>query len=188
MSDAPKNAKAPAAATSDLVLDLTLESLRDFVQEAGYRVETVKDGQTSFLRSATNGLAFDIRLGNSFAGAADRHADIALVALFAVRGTLPLELINSWNRSRRFGRLFLDQPVPDQTFLVFCQDISVAGGVTARQLRAQIEIWDGLIQQLVPWLREELGKIAPAIDTSSTEAAPAEAKTAPAKVEEVETV
>jgi hypothetical protein len=61
----------------------------------------------------------------------------------------------------------LDQPVPGQEFLVFCLDVSVAGGVTPRQLRSQIELWDGLVQQLIPWLREELSKIAPAIDTAA---------------------
>lgn len=150
-----------------LVTDLNIEALRDLVQGIGYRVETVKDGKATFLRSATNGLPFDIRPGNSFAGGAGRFADVAFVALFAVRGTLPLDLVNSWNRSRRFGRLFLDQPVPGQEFLVFCMDVSVAGGVAPRQLRNQIELWDGLVQQLIPWLREELGKITPAIDTTS---------------------
>jgi hypothetical protein len=150
-----------------LITDLDLEALREFLQNSGYRAEAIKDGNVTFLRSATNGLPFDIRPGNSFAGPQNRFADIAFVALFAVRGTLPLDLVNGWNKSRRFGRLFLDQPVPGQEFLVFCLDVSVAGGVTPRQLRSQIELWDGLVQQLIPWLREELSKIAPAIDTAA---------------------
>lgn len=153
---------------ANLMTELDMEALRDLVQSAGYRVEMLKEGQVSFLRSATNGLPFDIRPGNSFAGAGERFADIAFVALFAVRGTLPLDLVNRWNRSRRFGRLFLDQPVAGQEFLVFCMDASVAGGVAPRQLLAQIELWDSLVQQLIPWLREELSKIAPAIDTTSS--------------------
>lgn len=153
-----------------LITDLDLEALREFLQDGGYRAETVKDGNVTFLRSATNGLPFDIRPGNSFAGPKNRFADVAFVALFAVRGTLPLDLVNGWNKSRRFGRLFLDQPVPGQEFLVFCLDVSVAGGVTPRQLRSQIELWDGLVQQLIPWLREELSKVTPAIDTASAPA------------------
>lgn len=152
---------------ASLVTDMNLDTLRDLIQGAGYRVETVKDGNVTFLRSATNGLAYDIRPGNSFVGAPNRFADVAFVALFSVRGTLPLDLVNRWNRTRRFGRLFLDQPLPGQDFLVFCMDVSVAGGVSSQQLRNQIDLWDGLIQQLVPWLREELGKIAPTIDTAS---------------------
>lgn len=152
---------------ANLLTELNMEALRDLVQGAGYRVEMQNEGQMSFLRSATNGLPFDIRPGNSFAGGGERFADVAFVTLFAVRGTLPLDLVNRWNRSRRFGRLFLDTPVAGQQFLVFCMDVSVAGGVAPRQMLAQIELWDSLVQQLIPWLREELSKITPAIDTTS---------------------
>jgi hypothetical protein len=169
--------KIAGLAPADALFSLTIETLRDLLQAAGYRVETLTDGQTTFLRSATNGLPFDIRPGNSFAGAPDRFADIAFVVLFAVQGNLPLDLINNWNRARRFGRLFLDTPVPNQTFLVFCQDVSVAGGVTPVHLRGQIEIWDGLLQQFVPWLREEIAKIAPAVDGVSG-SAPVQAENA----------
>lgn len=148
-----------------VIQSLSLETLQDLMQTAGYRVETVKEGDFAFLRSATNGLAFDVRPGNSAPGASGQYADFAFVALFAVRGTLPLEVLNNWNRSRRFGRLFLDQPVADQTFLVFCMDVTVVGGTTERQVKTQIELWDGLVQQLIPWLREELSKIAPEIET-----------------------
>lgn len=154
----------------DLITTMTLESLRDFVQSVGYRVETITDGNVTFLRSATNGLAFDIRPGSALAGGANGFIDVAFVALFGVRGALPLDLVNRWNRSHRFGRLFLDAVAPGQEFLVFTVDISFAGGVTQAQLRGQVEIWDGLIQQLIPWLREEVSKIAPTVDTSSAPA------------------
>jgi hypothetical protein len=39
-------------------------------------------------------------------------------------------------------------------------DVSIAGGVGQNYLRAQIEIWDHLLQQLFAFLREELPKIA----------------------------
>jgi hypothetical protein len=146
---------------------ITLDSLRGSLQQAGYRVETVSDGNVPFLRSASSGLAFDVRLGNGYPGPAGQFADAVFVALFAVRGTFPLELLNKWNRTHRFGRLFLDKVGPDQEFLVLSFDVSVAGGVTPLHLRGQIEIWDSLVQQLIPWLREELSKIAPTIDTPS---------------------
>ena len=95
------------------------------------------------------------------------------VALFAVRGAFPLDLLNKWNRTHRFGRLFLDKAGPEQEFLVLSLDMSVAGGVSPTYLRAQVEIWDSLVQQLVPWLREELSKIttptiAPTSDATAT--------------------
>jgi hypothetical protein len=145
---------------------MTLDLLRASLQQAGYRVETVGDGNVAVLRSASNGLGFDVRPGNSLPGVSDQFVDAVFVALFAVRGTFPLDLVDKWNRTHRFGRLFLDRVGPDQEFLVLAFDVSVAGGVTALYLRGQIEIWDRLVQQLVPWLREELSKIAPTIDTA----------------------
>jgi hypothetical protein len=165
------NTRATQAAAGEtrapaLIAGMTLDSLRDLLQDAGYRVENVNEGNVRFLRSASSRFAFDIRPGNSIVGAADHFADIAFVALLAVQGTLPLDLVNRWNCTRRFGRLFLDQSIPGQDFLVLSLDVSFVGGVSQQQLRAQIEIWDSLLQQLVPWLRDELSKIAPKIDTA----------------------
>ena len=168
--DGKANGAKPAAQVSDIITTMTLDTLRDFAQTVGYRVETVSNGDVTFLRSATNGLAFDIRPGNVVAGGKGSFVDVAFVALFAVRGTLPLDLVNRWNRSHRFGRLFLETAAPEQEFLVFSLDVSFAGGVTPAQLRGQIEIWDGLVQQLIPWLREEVSKVSPSVDTSSGEA------------------
>lgn len=142
---------------SDIISKLTLESLRETFQSAGYRVEAVTDpvGNIDYLRSATSGLAFDIRPGNGFAGEEQSFADVTLVAPLQVQGELPLDVVNRWNASRRFARLQLSQP-----FLVFCLDICVAGGVTLENLRAQIEIWDRLVQELIGYLRDELSKLA----------------------------
>lgn len=169
-------AKNPVSATSaaredtDVVPGLTLDALSDHLQTCGLRVETVRDGEARFLRSATNGLAFDIRPGNVPAAASHQFVDVTFVALFAVSGTLPLDLLNRWNKSHRFGRLFLDDFVPGSPFLVFCMDVSVAGGVMSSHIHNQIVLWDGLIQQLIPWLREEVSKIAPIVDTASNTA------------------
>jgi hypothetical protein len=142
---------------SDNVAKLTLDSLREVLQLAGYRVETMTDpvANLAFLRSATNGLAFDVRPGNRIAGDEQSLVDVALVAVLQVQGELPLDVVNRWNATRRFARLQLSQP-----FLALSLDFSVAGGVTKSHLRAQIEIWDHLIQQLIIYLREELAGLA----------------------------
>jgi len=70
---------------------------------------------------------------------------------------LPLDVVNRWNASRRFARLQLSPP-----FLALSLDFSLAGGVTQTYVRAQIEIWDHLMQQLVSFLREELAILAKA--------------------------
>jgi hypothetical protein len=155
----------------DIVTSFTLDSLRESFQSAGYRIETLTDpvANVQYLRSATAGLAFDIRCGNRFAGAEESFADVTLLALLQVQGDLPLDIVNRWNATRRFARLQLSPP-----FLVFCFDICVAGGVAPNNLRAQIEIWDRLVQELIGYLRDELARLGAA------QAAPVPAAAQPA--------
>jgi len=146
---------------SDTIIDaLTLEGLREFLLQAGYRVETATDPTgAALLRSATGGLAFDVRLGNRLADTQDgvaRHADATLQVALMVQGEMPRDVVDGWNASRRFGRLRLDCGL-----LIFDMDVSVAGGVTPAHLRASIEIWDRLVQELIVHLRTELARLAP---------------------------
>jgi Putative bacterial sensory transduction regulator len=142
---------------SEIITKLTLEGLRDTFQNVGYRVETLTDpvANTTYLRSATAGLGFELRPGNRLPDEQQNFLDATLVTTLQVQGELPLDLVNRWNATRRFGRLQLSHP-----FLAFCLDISVAGGVAPNHVRAQIEIWDRLVQDLIGYLREELPKLA----------------------------
>ena len=137
------------------ITQFTLDSLRGVLQQVGYRVEEVTDpvANVPYLRSATGGLAFDIRPGNRLPD--EGFVDVAFTAVLQVQGELPLDLVNRWNATRRFARLQLSQP-----FLVFCLDVSVAGGVMPNHLRAQIEIWDRLVQELIGYLRDELRQLS----------------------------
>ncbi|HEY8066795.1 MAG TPA: YbjN domain-containing protein [Methylosinus sp.] len=140
--------------SESLVTSLTLDDLRDLLQQVGYRVETATDPVVNvvYLRSATSGLSFDIRPGNRSAGdESGRFADMAFISILQVNGELPQDLVNGWNIARRFSRLQLSGP-----FLALCMDVSVVGGVTRSHLRAQIEIWDRLAQELIVYLREGL--------------------------------
>jgi Putative bacterial sensory transduction regulator len=142
--------------TENQVNQFTLDELRTIFQNVGYRVEEVIDPVTNlpYLRSATGGLGFEIRPGNRLASDPEAFIDVVLIAILQVQGELPLEIVNRWNATRRFARLQLSQP-----FLALSLDVSVAGGVSASHLRAQIQIWDHLIQQLITYLREELQKL-----------------------------
>jgi len=167
---APLN--APAARQAD-VMSVSIDVLRVLLQEAGYRAAVITDEGVSSLRSASNGMAFDVRLGNRSFGSADQYADFVFVALFEVRGSFPLELLNKWNRLHRFGRLFLDEVGPTAKYLVLSYDVSVAGGVLQQSLWSQLAIWDRLVQQLIPWLRDELGKVASSVDSAVSQEAQA---------------
>jgi hypothetical protein len=165
-----------AEQTTDLIQTITLERLRELLQRFGYRAElvTAEAQKTTFLRSATAGMAFDIRPGNRLPGDTAAFADFSFLALFTIKGgELPWALVNNWNNQRRFGRLHIDQG-----FLMLDMDVSVTGGVRADHLSAQFAIWDQLLQGLITYLRTELPRFAanggasvPALDAT----APAEA-------------
>lgn len=162
-----------------VISSLSLDALREYIQQAGYRVEPVTDpvANLTYLRSATNGLTFDIRGGNRAGSSGDQYADFAFVAPLQVQGELPLDLVNRWNATRRFGRLQLSHP-----FLALSLDVAVVGGVSTTYVRAQLEIWDQLVQQLIAYLREELPKLASAQAAraaTSSSAAPAQDGSSP---------
>lgn len=139
---------------SELLSALTLDELRELLHQSGYRVVSATDpvADIHYLRSATSGLAFDIRTGNSSAaGTETRYVDFVFVAVLQVQGELRADIVNGWNATRRFSRLHLDG-----SFLALSMDISIAGGVSRDYLRAQIEIWDRLAQELIAYLREGL--------------------------------
>ncbi|MGO4683754.1 YbjN domain-containing protein [Hyphomicrobium sp. 2TAF46] len=152
----PGQSLVAANDVTSLLLGVTSDDVKDTLQAAGYRVEVLTADGMAVLRSATAGLPFDIRLGNQLPGPEGRHLDMTFVALFAVRGVFPEKLLNDWNRTRRFARLFLDRATPDQEFLVLGMDVGIAGGVSTQYLRAQMEIWDALVNQLIAWLRTAL--------------------------------
>lgn len=165
--------------TDTILASITLEALRDLMQASGYRVELVTDAAPglSLLRSSTAGFAFDVRPGNRLAADQNSLVDLTFGAWLNVEGELPLDLVNRWNALRRFGRL---QLVPG--LLALTMDVSLIGGVSANYLRAQVEIWDHLVQALVPYLREELqkGQQAPSasVAPAAPEQVPADAKVA----------
>ncbi len=133
--------------------------LREVLQQGGYRVELSPDGPggAPVLRSATAGMAFEVHFANPVRGDSAAFSDLTCQAVFQVQGELPLSLVNQWNAGRRFGRLHLVRDL-----LLLHMDVLAIGGVTREHLRAQMEIWDHLLQQLVAFLREELPKLAKA--------------------------
>ena len=69
-----------AEQTTDLIQTITLERLGELLQRFGYRAElvTAEAQKTTFLRSATAGMAFDIRPGNRLLGDTAAFADFSL--------------------------------------------------------------------------------------------------------------
>jgi len=146
---------------------LTLDTARDALQAAGYRVEEItgpNDGPA--LRSATGGLAFTLMLLNPLPGQPNAFADATVQTVLRVEGDLPLSLVNQWNATLRFARLHLQDGL-----LLLNRDILAFDGITPTALRTEIELWDRLVQHLVAFLREELPKLTQAQTDAHTKAA-----------------
>lgn len=132
---------------------LTPDFVRTLLQEAGYRVESLAKDGTPGLHSSTAGVAFDIRFANP-ATEPGAFGDMIFQAAFRIEGDLPLSLVNRWNKGRRFARLYSVEKL-----LLLDMDVLALGGVTRDHLRAAVEIWDHLQQQLVAYLRDELPRL-----------------------------
>jgi hypothetical protein len=133
---------------------VTPENLRDLLQAMGYPVDLAKgQGDMPILRSATSGLAFEIRFLNP-AQDGKGYADMTfLAALPLLDGRSPLEIANRWNASMRFARLQVNN-----RYLVLAMDVIALGGVQRDHLVTQIEVWDRLLQQVRPFLRDAIGQ------------------------------
>ena len=139
---------------------VTFESLRDVLQTSGYRAELLPiAGSTPLLRSATGGLPFEVRFENPLPGQDTLYADVMFIAGLQVTGDFPLDVVNRWNNRKRFSRLYLNKG-----YLLLSMDVVAAGGVTIDHLRAQIGIWDLLIQELLPYLRTALAELVAKLD------------------------
>jgi hypothetical protein len=168
-----------------LIEAVEIGQLADLLQAAGYRVNTVEQGGTVQLMSASQGVGFAVRFGNvagarpqdpSSAAGPVRYIDYTLSCLLQVQGDLPMELVASWNRSKRFARL-----ASHGAFLSLEMDVIVGGGVSARYLRGTIELWDRLMQEFLLHLRNRPAMTAQtpvanaaAEERASVDTAPAE--------------
>jgi hypothetical protein len=160
--------------TTTLTRSFTAETICELVQAAGFRAEILTGAAAAagpVIRSASSGLAFEIRLLNPSQIEPKSFADLTFMAGLQLQGPLAPEIVNGWNASKRFSRLYIAQ-----NHLVIAMDVVLPGGLPPDHLRAQIEIWDRLLQELLVWLRNAANqtvpkKIAPSGDAATAKAA-----------------
>lgn len=167
---------ASAAAVSAITIfeTITPSRLAEVLQIAGYRVSESEQNGVVQLLSASQGIGFAVRFGNLAQEPAGAYLDYTLSCALRVQGDVPADLVARWNESKRFARLSLQGP-----FLVLEMDVVVAGGVTERQLRVHVEIWDRLLQEFLLFLRnfaaqaaQDTGMPAAADTTASATVSP----------------
>jgi len=135
-----------------ILMTMSPEQIGDILKGLGYRAEHRTDNSgLPLIASATNGINFNVRLGNRANAPAEGFIDFTYLTIIKIDGDFPLEKINEWNRNRRFSRL---HKVDD--FIVLDMDVIVAGGITEQHFRATMELWERMLQELMAWLRGDV--------------------------------
>jgi hypothetical protein len=129
---------------------ITPAELVAVLQEAGFRAEVVNGEKPPRVRSGVQGLTFSIGFPSQ-PDAAQRYSDFSFNCPLRIKGGLPDDLLERWNRSKRFARL-----LRNEHFLYVTMDVMLAGGVTQQHLHAQLELWDHLIRELFVHLQQPL--------------------------------
>lgn len=132
-----------------LLKSISPEQMAAVLQKAGYRAHLETVGERPQLRSAAQGLGFFVAFGGVEAGQSARFVDLAFNCAIAIEGELPDAVLQDWNRTRRYARLFRAERM-----MVLSLDVLLLGGVSEAQLLAQCELWDRLLQDLIRYLRE----------------------------------
>jgi hypothetical protein len=110
-------------------------------------LETLPNG-TPVLRSAIGGLAFNVRPGGLMASEdGQRHGDFSFNLMVQTEKPVDGNILNEWNRQKRFGRLF-----QRDDFLVLEMDV-LAVGISGDQILASLEIWGRLVVEVLTFLR-----------------------------------
>ncbi|WCM18149.1 YbjN domain-containing protein [Paraburkholderia bryophila] len=173
MSDKQTTAAAGQLPGGELIEAVSIDRLAEILKAAGYRVTVAEQNGAVQLMSASQGVGFSVRFGNAAQEAAAstdatalRYLDYTHSCVLQVQGELPMELVASWNRTKRFARL-----ADHGQFLALEMDVIVAGGVTERYLRSTIELWDRLIQELLLHLRNRPALTEQMAESRATSAA-----------------
>ena len=124
------------------------EEMAAILRRTGYRATVAEHSGLPQVQSAAQGLGFFVAFGNAAPAAAGSYIDLAFQCLIGIQGDVPPGLIEGWNRSMRFARLFRQD-----AFLVLTMDVVLAGGVSDDYLCAQCELWDRVIRDLILHLR-----------------------------------
>lgn len=129
---------------------VSVDELADLLRASGYRVTPAEQNGHMQLMSASQGIGFAVRFGNRAPaeGEDQRFFDFTLGCVMQVQGDIPVELVPSWTRTKRFARLS-----SQGQFLVLELDVVISGGVSARHLTSMIALWDRMMQEFVLHLR-----------------------------------
>lgn len=128
---------------------VTPSDLAEALKKSGYRANLVEQNKLPQLQSAAQGIGFFIAFGNPAPAGRGGYVDYSFHCWFAIQGELRADLVDAWNRSKRFARLFRQEQM-----LVLTMDVMVAGGVCDAFLCAQVEVWDRVLHDFIAHFKQ----------------------------------
>ncbi|MGG7567934.1 YbjN domain-containing protein [Rhodovulum sp. DZ06] len=127
---------APAAQGADLIAAADPDGVVAAMQRLGYRamldVDNVGD---PMIRSASSRIEFEVLFYDCDDGRACRALQFS--AGFDLEDAVPMELLNQWNASHRFGAAFRDEE--GDPFLQY--DVTTLGGLTEENFADIVDWW-----------------------------------------------
>ena len=161
MPDTPAE-PMPQALSNTVITAITPSIIAEILKATGYRANVVERDGVQQVQSAAQGLGFFLGFGNAVPNASAQYVDFSFHCWITIQDELPAGLVESWNQSMRFARLFRQQQL-----LVLTMDVMVAGGVTEAFLCAQCELWDRVIADFIRHIKRPVAAAAAAADSAS---------------------
>jgi hypothetical protein len=119
---------------------VTVDEVAAALQAKGFKAEISKDsGGDPLIRSAADGSNFSIYFYSC--DKAERCVAIQFSAGFDLAKGTTLEVVNSWNKDRRFGKAYLD--ADKDPYLEY--DIDVEHGATTEALENVVDVWESVL-------------------------------------------
>lgn len=118
---------------------VTAQEVARALQAKGYRAELDRDAAGDpMIRSALDGSNFQILFYDCEKG---RCVSIQFVTAFELEKDLTFSKINEWNRTKRFGRAYLDEEMDPFVEM----DLDLEHGATSEAIENNIDTWAAVL-------------------------------------------
>lgn len=119
---------------------VTAGEVRAALQAKGFKAEVTKDSEGDpLIRSAADGSNFSIYFYDC--DKSGRCVAIQFSAGFDLTKGTTLEVVNTWNKDRRFGKAYLD----DERDPYLEYDIDLEHGATTEALENVVDVWESVL-------------------------------------------
>ena len=124
---------------------ITPGEMEALLKAGSYRYERVEEGGSVYFHLRLAGLMAVLFLQDCREGSCE---SLLLYAGFSTDNPPSLELVNEWNREKRFSRAYLDEEGDP----VLEADLDLAGGVADGAIRAFLDLFEENLRAFAAWI------------------------------------